>query len=604
MNKHIKLWFICLLLPFAIMAQNSDTVYVANFGAKPYSYENSVTRIQSAINECKRTGAHTLIFAPGRYDIWPEGAIRKEYFISNTSSETECPSKIKTVGLLFEDMNELTIIGNGTTLMFHGKMITVAFEHCKNMKLQDIQIDFERPTASELRYTKVDDEGVDVTLHRDTRYEIVNGKINLYGEGWRSNRNHCIEYDPELETFKYSRNWELLANSKATEIAQGMVRFSTPKDFKPKVGNTLTVRDIIRDQVGMFIFESKNIILDKVHMVYMHGLGIVSQYSENITMSQVACKPKEGSGRILTSSADMMHFSGCRGKIKIDGCQYIGAQDDPVNVHGTNLRVITKVNNRTLKLRFMHQQTYGFNAYFAGDTVAFVKPSTMSRFAKACIVSTKKESDRVIEVCFDRDIPETLELGHDCVENMSATPELEIRNCFFTRTSTRGTLVTTPRKVVIANNTYYKTGMSAILIEGDAEGWFESGPVCDVLIEGNTFIDCAYNGGPENAIIAIHPSNTVIDATQPVHKNIRIENNIFKTFDYPILYAKSTAGITFKNNAIVRTQTQIPKSGNKNTFYLNGCNDVVISDNKFEGYIPGQLVKTENMKKKQIKISK
>ncbi len=31
-------------------------------------------------------------------------------------------------------------------------------------------------------------------------------------------------------------------------------------------------------------------------------------------------------------------------------------------------------------------------------------------------------------------------------------------------------------------NTYYKTGMSAILIEGDAEGWYESGPVNDVLI--------------------------------------------------------------------------------------------------------------------------
>ena len=604
MSTQIKFCFFCLLLPLTIMAQNADTIYVADFGAKPYSYENSVTMIQAAINECKRTGAGTLIFAPGRYDIWPEGAIRKEYFISNTSSEKECPSKIKTVGLLFEDMNDLTIIGNGTTLMFHGKMITVAFEHCKNMKLQDIQIDFERPTASELRYTKVDDEGVDVIFHRDTRYEIVNGKINLYGEGWRSNRNHCIEYDPELETFKYSRGWDILAGSKAKEIAQGMVRFSTPKDFKPKVENTLTVRDIIRDQVGMFIFESKNITLDKVHMIYMHGLGIVSQYSENITMNQVVCKPKEGSGRILTSSADMMHFSGCRGKIKIDGCQYIGAQDDPVNVHGTNLRAIAKVDNRTLKLRFMHQQTYGFNAYSAGDTVAFVKPSTMNRFAKACVVSTKRESDRIIEVCFDSNVPETLELGHDCVENMSATPELEIRNCFFTRTSTRGTLVTSPRKVVIANNTYYKTGMSAILIEGDAEGWFESGPVCDVLIEGNTFIDCAYNGGPGNAIIAIHPSNTVIDTMQPVHKNIRIENNIFKTFDYPILYAKSTAGITFKNNAIVRTQTQIPKSGNKNTFCLNGCKDVVISGNKFDGYIPEQLLKTENMKKKQIKINK
>ena len=85
--------------------------------------------------------------------------------------------------------------------------------------------------------------------------------------------------------------------------------------------------------------------------------------------------------------------------------------------------------------------------------------------------------------------------------------------------------------------------MSAILIEADAEGWYESGPVKDVLIKGNTFIDCAYNGGPGHAVIAIHPSNKIIDAERPVHQNIRIEDNTFRTFDYPVLYAKSTAGL-------------------------------------------------------------
>jgi hypothetical protein len=49
--------------------------------------------------------------------------------------------------------------------------------------------------------------------------------------------------------------------------------------------------------------------------------------------------------------------------------------------------------------------------------------------------------------------------------------------------------------------------MSAVLIEADAEGWYESGPVRDVTIRNNEFIDCAYQGGPGNAVIAINPSN-------------------------------------------------------------------------------------------------
>lgn len=600
MKNYLTLLFI--LFNAAGIAQNKDTICVGSFGAHPYSYENSVTQIQAAIDECKRTGAKVLSFESARYDIWPEGATRKEYFISNTSTEEECPSKVKTVGLMFDGLKNLTINGNGATLMFHGKMTTIALEHCENLKLQNIHVDFERPAGSEMTYKTVADGVVEVSIHPDTRYEIVDGHMNLFGEGWRSNKNHCIQYDPQKETFIYCRDWNVLAESEAQEIAPHTVRFATPTGFKPKEGNTLTIRDIIRDQVGLFILESKNITLSNVQMHYMHGLGIVSQYSRNITMDKVKCMPRQGSGRLLAASADMMHFSGCSGKVKVDSCYFAGAQDDPINVHGTNLRIVEKVDSKTLRLRFMHGQSYGFNAYFPGDTVAFVNASTMQRFEQAQVETVKRISDKILEVRFKQDIPAALKLNHDCVENLTCTPEVEISNNYFTRTSTRGTLMTTPRKVVIENNTYYKTGMSAILIEGDAEGWYESGPVCDVLIKNNTFIDCAYSGGPGNAIIALHPSNTDINADRPVHRNVRIENNVFRTFDYPVLYAKSTAQLIFNNNTIVGTETLQPIAENTNTFYLNGCKDVVIRNNKFEEYTPKQLVKTENMKKKYLKI--
>lgn len=570
---------VCILFGGTAIAQQKDTVRVSDFGAQPNSYENCVTKLQNAIAECKQSGAKVLSFSNGRYDIWPEGAIRKEYFISNTSTEAECPSKVKTIGLLFEGLKDLTIAGNGATLMFHGEMTTVALEHCTNMRIQNLHIDFERPAGSEMTFTKVGEGDIEVAIHPDTRYEIVNARMSLYGEGWRSNKNHCIKYDPQEETFTYSEDWNTLATSNATEISRGKVRFTTPANFRPKAGSTLTIRDIIRDQVGMFIFESKNITLSQVEMNYMHGLGIVSQYSRNITMDRVKCMPREGSGRLLAASADMMHFSGCSGKIKINSCYYAGAQDDPINVHGTNLRAIEKVNNRTLQLRFMHGQSYGYNAFFVGDTVAFVQSSTMLRTSQAKVEKVTRISDRVLEVSFNKDISTTLELNHDCVENLTCTPEVEIRNCYFTRTSTRGTLMTTPRKVVIENNIYYKTGMSAILIEGDAEGWYESGPVCDVLIKGNTFIDCAYNGGPANAVIAINPSNTIINAKHPVHRNIRIEGNTFKTLgSYPVLYAKSTSELKLTNNKIVSDNFATDK---EKAVQLNGCKDVTIRGNQF-----------------------
>ena len=547
-----KILLSLLFFPFSAFGQSTDTVYVSEFGLKPYSYQNATPRLREAIEACRRRKARVLAFEPGRYDIWPEGAEHREWFISNTSTEAECPSKVKTIGMLLEDMQHLTVEGNGASLMFHGKMITVAVAHSSDITLSNLHIDFERPSMSEMTYAAHDASGTTMKFHRDVRYDIDGeGRIHLFGEGWRSNLYHCIEYAPDTERSSYSNGWSALVASKAREIEPGVVHFATPAGFKPRIGNVLSVRDIIRDHVGVFLYESSDVTLRNVDVHYMHGLGIVSQYTRNVTMQNVNCRPREASGRLIASSADFMHFSGCSGKVSILDCNFAGAHDDPVNVHGTNLRAVERLADDRLMLRFMHGQSYGFQAFWEGDTVAFVRAETMERCDNAVVRSVKRVSDRLVEVAFDRAVPQWLAVGADCVENITRTPELEIRRCHFARTNTRGTLVTTPRRVVIADNVYCKTGMSAILIEGDAEGWYESGPVCDVLIENNTFIDCAYGGGPSRAVIALNPSNRVVDANHPVHRNVRILGNRFLTSGNPLLYAKSTAGLRFEDNDIV-----------------------------------------------------
>ena len=597
-----KSLLLALLIVSSVKGQSSrDTVYVSDY-VKPNTYENCVEDIQKAIDVCRNRGAKVLSFEKGRYDIWPGNAIKKEYFVSNTSTERECPSKVKTIGLLFDSLNDLEIARNGALLMYHGKMIMMALDQCKGIRIHSLTTDFERPTTSEIEYIKVGTEGVDVRFHRDSRYDIRDGKISLIGEGWRSNINHCIEWDKGTHFFTYSGGWNTLAGSTAKEISPGIVHFDTPSTFQPKEGNILTVRDIIRDQVEFFIKETENIELQDIHISYMHGLGIVSQYSTDITMNHVNCAPNKGRGRLLASSADCIHFSGCKGKITIQNCRFEGAHDDPINIHATYLRIVSKIDDKTVKLRFMHGQSYGFTAFHKGDEVAFIKASRMFRMDNLYVVKdVKRLSEREMLVTFTQTLPQDLEIGHDCLENITYTPEVEIRNNYFTRTSTCGVLVTTPRTVVIENNVFEKTGMSGILIGGDAEGWFESGTVKDVLIKNNTFIDCAYQGGLGNALIAIDPTNSFVSSDFPVHRNIRIINNTFKTFDYPVLYAKSTQDILFQGNTIERTHTIDKLSGNKNAFSFNGCKDVVIEGNKWLGWDGSPTLNIENMNKKTLK---
>jgi hypothetical protein len=192
----------------------------------------------------------------------------------------------------------------------------------------------------------------------------------------------------------------------------------------------------------------------------------------------------------------------------------------------------------------------------------------MQRRSTAVVTAVERLSDRTVKVSFDRAVPADFELNHDCVENLTCTPTVDVLNCYFNRINTRGILVTTPRKVVIANNTFERLGMSAVLIEADAEGWYESGPVRDVTIENNRFAGCGYNGGPRNATIAINPSNKVLDAKKPVHSGIRIVGNYFDTDGRPILYAKSTRDLIYRNNTV----SALPD----NTFITEACTRVSI----------------------------
>lgn len=589
--------FAAVAIQAAAAMPQRDTLYISEFGLAHSTGENATPAIKRALEACREQGASVLAFDCGRYDIQPEGAEQREWFISNTSTEKECPSKVKTIGILVEEMHDLTIDGRGADLVFHGKMITIAVARSRNIVLKNLSVDFERPGMSEMVVTGQDEQGTTVEFHPDSRYKIdSDGHISLVGEGWTAKYFHCIDFDPGNDHLNYSHAWDTLRSSKAIEIAPRKVRFATPDEFRAPVGHTLGVRDIIRDHVGLFLYESRDVELRDVRLHYMHGLGVVSQFTRNISMHNVICKPREGSGRIFASSADFMHFSGCSGRISILDCLFDGAQDDHINVHGTNLRIIGKRSGNRLRLRFMHGQSYGFSAFAPQDSVAFVTAATMQRTSYAVVNDVKRISNRVVEVTLDREIPQGVVIGHDCLENMTCTPEVEIRRCRFMHTNTRGTLMTTPRRVVIADNTYIKTGMSAILIEGDASGWFESGPVCDVLIENNTFIDCGYTGGPANAVIALHPSNTVIDPERPVHRNVRILNNRFETFGNPALYAKSSADVRFEGNEVSvnhpdlraprkpRAYDHADRRFTGKPFILVGCKDVTLEGNRIEGY--------------------
>lgn len=526
-------------------------VYIRDLGVIPDTGQDVTASFRNALEHCRDEGVKVLKLEQGVYDFWPEHASDRDIFVSNTSSETECPSKVKHIGLLIEDMRNFTIDGDGATLIFHGKQSMIAIIHSKDITLRNFHIDCLRPCGSEMIIDRAEAGEVVLRFNPDSWYEInENGQVDLVGEGWKTEHPHCVEYDPEQDRMYHTRHWDILQECQARELEHGLVSFAVEETDSYKVGNIITVRDRFRDEVGILNLENEGVIIEDVGIHYLHAIGVVSQFSKDVTMRRVCCEPREGSGRILASSADFFHFSGCAGKVRIIDCRFSGAQDDPVNIHGTYLRVEDIPANDKVRVRFMHHQTYGMQAFWPGDSVSFVSSASLATKAKTAVKCVERLNDYEVLLTLEDAVPASIIPLEDVVENLTWTPEVEIRGCRFTRTSTRGTLVSTPRKVVIENNDYIRTGMSAILISGDANGWYESGAVKDVIIRNNRFIDCARNGGHHDAVISIDPTNRLNDPDCPVHSGIRIIGNVFETWGNDPVYAYSAGDILMEGNVV------------------------------------------------------
>ncbi|NRF39556.1 right-handed parallel beta-helix repeat-containing protein [Pedobacter foliorum] len=593
----MKKYFAVLLL-FSCFQVRAQVIDVTKFGVNPNTFADATEGVKKAINATKEQPESVLNFPKGRYDFWPDNATETYYYISNSSSEKEFPVKKQRVGLFLKGLKNITIEGNGSVFVFHGKMVTWVLDSCENITIQNLAINYERPGMSEMTIKELTPTSVIASIHPDSKFAIINNRLEWYGEKWMTRNYHAVLVRPTEGSLFYSK-WDPFLASKAEKIDPLTVKFTGDfSKFKAQPNDVLTIRDPYRDYVCAFNNRSKNIKLHNLKMYSLHGLGIVSQFSENLNFDSVFVEPEKGSGRVIASSADGMHFSGCKGQITINNCRFNGLHDDPVNVHGTHLIVSEIVSATSLKLKFMHHQTYGFEAFISGDTVAYLHASSLQIFAQGVVKTAKLISEREMLVEMQKPFTAELKVG-DALENITWTPSVVIKNSLFAGTISRGNLITTRRKVVIENNIYYRTGMHAILIENDASGWYESGPVTDVTIRSNQFIECGHNSSPNNYVISINPQNHQLVPNYYVHKNIRIADNVFKVYDYPILSARSTDGLTFINNKII--QTNFLKVGEKRpAILLTGNTKVNINGNDF-GSEELPVVSLLNMQKTDIR---
>ena len=564
-------------------------LYIEEFGYVPDSGTDLVPPMLAALERAREcNGECEIIFPFGRYDAFCDALQTKDIYVSNTDSGEDETDIDRKFAFLLENCENITLNGCGSTVVFHGQMTLLGILNSRNITVKNFIFDMKTPTLAEMTVTDIGADYLDCAVLRGCPYRIRDGKIEWYGENFAFSSGTSQVFDPESGLTW--RAFSPLADENAVfeELSPGKVRlhFKPGTDgknpYEAKVGFVFQMRDPYRDDCGILVSDSKNIRFQNMTVHYMHEMGLMVQNSEDIFTDGFNCLP--GVGRTASVSSDIMHFSGCRGTVRIENGCFVGAHDDAINIHGTHLQVM-KNENGFLTLRFMHKQTFGIGGFRVGDRIAAIDPETLLTDGTAVVKAVQELSPR--KLLLELDSPTPAFSAGTAVENLYASPDVVIKNNSFFRIPTRGILVTSRGRVQIKNNLFSDIKMCGILIADDAGSWFESGGVENVTVSGNVF---RRSGGP---FMEIKPENK--RHAGAVHKNISVTGN---TIFFPknsdkmysmlcpwmekqnnvILKAKSTDGITFCDNEIIGEEDTCVLS------FLN-CGGVCVSHNRFNGEI-------------------
>lgn len=558
----------------------------AEFGILAGEKKDQTPALRRALAALRAAPGSTLKLAKGDYHFFESGALKRHFHISNHDQPEWHPVSVPLV-----DLRDITLDGQGSRFVFHGEPLPFLIQDSEKITVRGIALDYDVPHLSQAIVTATGPGWYEMTIDTKKFPHRFNGRwFDMIGEGWTGNATTWGTVFEAKTGMIVPRTGDYGFGGKVTVLAPGEYRVA--KDIAKdgiKPGDALTLRHgpLARPQPGFTIYRAKDTVLDNCPVYAAQGMGILGQRSENIRVTGGGTHVAPDSGRYFSTSADGTHFSNCKGELIEENALFSGMMDDAMNVHCTCLRILEKTAPDTLRCRYMHGQSVGFEIALPGENLRFIKARTLTDGDSRRVVKIRRLDTTDIEFTFDKPVPDDVVAG-DALENPDWQPSVVFRGNTVKNNRARGVLFTTNRPVLVEDNKFLDVSGSAILLAGDANGWFESGACHGVTIRRNLFRDNLTSRFQfTEALIAAYPEVPDLKAqTKRYHSDVRIEDNVFETFDVPLFFGISVDGVTFARNRIVYN-TRNP-GWKKPPFIFHGCENITIRDNTVGNAPAGQ----------------
>jgi hypothetical protein len=500
--------------------QTGQEVRVTDFGALPDDGRDDTQAVIAAVSSCRKLDRPTLVFPKGRYDFFA-GA--------NPGDSNHA--------IVLDRLANLTIDGQGSTLVFHGITGCFLARACQALAIRNLAIDWDRPPFSQGKVLSVtsDHKGFDIQI--DAAYPVT-GKEPIKA---------FMEYDPQtrLPLRAGVEAYDAVAGASLVRPQLLRVRLSRPVLVKP--GVLLVLRHVVYAHNAFDLVECSNVEYDSVAVYTCPGMGLWARNCQNIRLSRVQIRP--GSGRPMSTTADATHFNTCKGTIDVFDCLFEGMGDDALNACSFYYTVTRRFDARMIEVR-CEKPGRPAPRFDPGDRLEFSRPNTLIPHAEAVVRSASVNPQTgAARIEFQDPLPPSL-FESDLVANVSWVPRLHVSRCTVRGNRARGFLIQV-RDALVENNLFQNCSGAGIHVTCDARDWFEAMATRRVVIRNNTFEGCN-NGAAKNhgviSVFALLRRNT--NAPTGVHRDVLIERNTIRDTDSAGLFVSSVDGAVLRNNLI------------------------------------------------------
>lgn len=449
-------------------------------------------------------------------------------------------------------MNNITIDGNGSTLLVHPSSRAFAVYRSNNVVIKNFKIDYYPLPYTQGRVTKVDPENfyLEFVVDKDFPLPIVgdesyykggkmvdcttaNGVDNKFYQG-----HSWVKQVKDLGNRKYGVKYALRNQDqlKINDFFCMKVAYTNPPILKNE-----SIKE--KSKYGEWIYtnggsiealNSDNIIFDNIRSYASPVMTFNFRGCSNhiIKNCSIMAKP----GRIIAGNSDGIHLKGNEYQPRIESCYIERTMDDAIHIKISG-DAITEIISPS-KFKIAHMDNISDNTNLGiGKEVMLFNAKNSRQIAMCKIIDYNPLNHREGIVTIDKDIHN---LSKDVKLYLQANDKAIITNCKFGTQLQRGILTHQPTIVsnceIIDNGKGFELALMSRGIEGP--------PTQSLLVDGCVFRNLSY--------IGLNVSCPSLEYEQKSVPQLIIKNCIFDLNDtIPILQLENSKGLSFTENKII-----------------------------------------------------